>query len=520
MTVPRNSASTTPVRHSLLIAGNGESAWTAAALLATALDPADWRIVVVSGGPPLDEFPAESTRPEFLALLANLNVEEHDVLRQCNGTFRLATWFTDWREQGHEFWIPCTPLRAAARRLDLIDAWSHESVHGRIRRPLHSYSLNWAAALTGRGPMGIAGPSPLTRDAAFAVHVDSRLLTRWLRKLALQRGVEEIPEVPVSSVPRTGGGCSGLVTSTGVRLAGDFFLIATAAESPLMRALDSDLRSSQRTLQSWADQRPPLRVETTRTVADGPVPACSRITAVPDGWILQTPLASTTLVSRVSCDQSDVEDANGGESGDAAFAIRRLRPGHRESWWRHNVLTLGSAACQLDPVTNSSRLLLQQSLELLLELFPEPAAPDHSAAVFNKRMTQAACEQRDFARLHALPGGRRDPGFWRRCTDAPLSDSLRSRLSVFESCGQWDSLPAGGIAEIELWHLLAGCGRRPRWHASAECRPPESDPSALLQSAVQSNDRQVRLLDRHEDVLRIIHGGSGTQSPDQTRQAS
>lgn len=169
----------------LIIVGNNESAWMAAALLAAHSAPLECRVTVLAGSSVQAEFPAESTLPSFQGLLANLRIDEHEMLRACQGTYCLATQYSDWVQCERDFWKPFAAESPRGAAMSLFEGWHSERSRGRLLRPFHSYSLHWGAALAGKSPYGFSGPSPISQSGSYSFHVDGKSLAGWLRTTAL-----------------------------------------------------------------------------------------------------------------------------------------------------------------------------------------------------------------------------------------------------------------------------------------------------------------------------------------------
>ena len=58
----------------IIIVGNNESAWMAAALLAAQSTPLECRVTVLANGPVQSEFPGEASLPSLRGLLTNLRI--------------------------------------------------------------------------------------------------------------------------------------------------------------------------------------------------------------------------------------------------------------------------------------------------------------------------------------------------------------------------------------------------------------------------------------------------------------
>ncbi len=508
----------------IVIVGNNESAWMTAAYLSLRIQKLDCRITVVSNGRPIEEFPGESSTPSMLGLLENLRVDEHDMLRQTRGTYHLAKQFSDWVQNERDFWIPVSPLDIRQDCASLFPYWFSERSQGRLLRPFHSYSLHWGAALAGKGPYGFSGPSPISRAAAYAFHIDGQAFATWLRSVAMALGTEEIVG-EVGTVATNGrGGIAQLKLQTGTTVASDFFVDCTGAESRLMReTLKDEFHSSQSRL--LCDRTVSIRLPGRRQV-----PPFTRITGLEAGYAWQIPLSNSinlgyAFSSRFATDESALQQLknllildgllanNGVDSSSPAEEplqpkYKSLNPGRQSHFWRDNVIAFGTAACVLDPLLSASRHLTQLAIESFIDLFPERQSNRASEKYFNERMTHAHDELLDLAQLHYSLSKRTDTDFW-RAAKTSASTNLEQKLALYQASGTVGQLAPETMTEASYWYLLAGCGRLPT-RPTLQAR--SVDPAGvqqLLRDQLKANEQALKDLPLHEELLDWIHMDGG-----------
>ena len=101
---PRPEAVAGRLPKRVVIVGNNESAWMAAAYL--------WSPVRETGLPNhgrcqrssrVVNSPGESSLPSLRGLLSNLQIDEHQMMQQTQGTYHLATQFSDWVQSERDF---------------------------------------------------------------------------------------------------------------------------------------------------------------------------------------------------------------------------------------------------------------------------------------------------------------------------------------------------------------------------------------------------------------------------------
>ncbi len=495
----------------VVIVGHNESAWMAAAYLGRHFAKLDCKFTVVSSGQSRGEFPGESSLPSLRGLLSNLQIDEHQMMQQTQGTYHLATQFSDWVQTERDFWKPLAATAHRSAGLSLFEAWFAERSAGRLLLPFHSYSLNWGASLAGKSPYGFSGPSLSSQSGAYAFHLDGNDFAAWLRQIALAAGVEEITSDIASLASNGRGGVAQLRLTTGSAVAGDFFIDCTGGEARLMRAVTTDA------YESWNDRLLCDRRIAVRLPSRRQVPPFSRITALEAGWSWQFHLAKSidvgySFASQFVTDEVAWQQLRESLLMDGIPAVDDITPtfsaspcGRQTKFWRDNVLTLGTAACQMDALVCAGRHLSLLGIEMFMELFPERSVNKASVDYYNERMALAVDEIRDFAQLHYSLSKRTDSPFWRAATNVPASANIKQRLALYDACATVGPLAPEAFAEFEYQHLLAGCGRLP---SKPTVNSRSADPAMIqqgLRSLLKSNEAALKDLPLHEELLDWIH---------------
>jgi tryptophan halogenase len=495
----------------IVIVGNNESAWMAAAMLAVHSAPLECRVTVLANGPVQSEFPGEASLPSLRGLLANLRIDEHEMMRHCQATYCLATQFSDWVQCERDFWKPFSAEPNRPTSMSLFEGWHVERSRGRLLRPFHSYSLHWGAALAGKSPYGFSGPSPISQSGSYAFHVDGQSFASWLKAIALQSGTEEVSGV-IQQVAKNGrGGVAQVKLTNGTTLAGDFFIDATGSESRLMGVTLND------EFLSWNDRLPADRMIQIRLPGRRQIPPYTRITGLPAGWSWQIPLANSIdsgylFQSSVSSDDEALHQFQSLLKLDGIKLEKLPEPsimpfasGRRTSFWRDNLLALGTASCRIDPLTSAGRHLTQLGLEMFLELFPDRSCNRTLSEYYNERMRMATEEIRDASQLHYLLSKRKDSEFWRNAATLAASSELIQRLALYDAVGHVGHLTPEALPEAGYLYLLTGCGRLP---ASPTLQARAADPNQIqqgLRDLLKFNETTLKNLPLHEELLDWIH---------------
>lgn len=348
----------------IVVLGGGTAGWMAALGLATALPRAGITVVeseevgIVGVG--------EATFPSIRSFHQIVGVDEADFLRASNGTFKLGIEFADWRMRGDRYFHTFGDFGP----LTGPDApWAQ---YRRVRQGgsdvgmLGEQCLPTVMALHGR----FCAPAP-ERGARFdyAYHFDAVLYGRYLGGLAQQRGVRRIEGKVVDVARRADGGVAHLVLADGRTVEGDLFVDCSGFASLLLG------RTLGVPFVDFSHWLPVDRAWACPVAHHGAhLPPYTRATALEAGWAWRIPLQNRTgnghvFASRYISEAHAREQLLARLDGPPLAEPRLLRftTGHRQQFWRHNVVGLGLATGFLEPLESTSIYLVQSGLGRLIE---------------------------------------------------------------------------------------------------------------------------------------------------------
>ena len=285
--------------------------------------------------------------------------------------------------------------------------------------------LPTAMALQGR----FCAPAP-ERGARFnyAYHFDAIQYGRYLRGLAVGRGVRRIEGKVVDVARRPDGGVAHLTLADGTAVAGDLFIDCSGFASVLLGgALGTPFVDYSHWLpvdRAWA-----CPVERSGT----DLAPYTRATALEAGWAWRIPLQNRTghghvFSSRYISEERARDQLLAQLDGPPLSDPRLLRfaTGRRERFWQHNVVGLGLATGFLEPLESTSIYLVQSGLGRLMELL-QSGKPVKEASVnaYNTGLARQFERIRDFIILHYCLTERRDSPFWRDMATMALAGHPR-----------------------------------------------------------------------------------------------
>ncbi len=476
----------------VVIAGGGTAGWMAAALLAKTMGPtieihlvesADIGIVGVG----------EATIPPIREFNAVLGLDEHDLLRRTQGTFKLGIQFRDWGRLGdcymHAFGYIGRDLGLGS----FHQYWLRGLQEGHAGR-FWDYSVNETAALANRfDPAEKLPHSPLP-GIQYAFHFDAALYARYLREYSERRGVVRTEGMIVDVERRAADGfIQALVLADGRRLAGDLFIDCTGFRALLIgKALGTGY-------EDWSHWLPCDRAVAVASEPVRPLGCYTQATAHQAGWQWRIPLQHRIGNGHVyssrylSDDQATavlLDNLDGRPLGEPRPL--RFTAGRRRICWNRNCVALGLASGFLEPLESTSIHLIQTGISLLVRLFPDRRFEPANIDEYNRQCLSYFDRIRDFLILHYKATQRGDSPFWRDCAQIVAPERLQHRLALFEAVGGVYRESLELFAEPAWLQVMLGQNIVPRGYhgiadgiGSAQLRQFLQDLKTIIQGAVQ-----------------------------------
>lgn len=482
---------------SIVILGGGTAGWMAAASFARFLKPLGCRIEVVESEEIGTIGVGEATIPPVMDFIRLLGIDENDLIRKTQGTFKLGIRFHDWAEPGHSW---CHPFGETFPKIDGVPFnayWTKQFLTGQAG-PAKDYSLAAAAAEQGKfSRLTAAGP------LAYALHMDASLFARTLRSYAEARDVIRTEGRVVSVAQRaTDGYIESVALEDGRKIEGDLFIDCSGFDGLL---IEQTLKTGYEAWNEWlpCDRAVAVPVRQTR------VPATyTQVKALEHGWNWRIPLQHRTgngfvYSSEFFSDEQALETlkahADGEEMNDPL--VIRFTNGRRKLFWNKNVVSLGLASGFLEPLEATNLHLIQRGLELLYKLFPnrdfEPADRD----CYNAQLAGEFAEVRDFLLLHYVASNREDSAFWRRAKAVSLPDSLKERIDLFRGYGRLLDEDCS-VFPVQSWYkLLASYGVHPRHYDPIADALDPATVTATLEKLKSNAQQAVQSLPTHGEYI-------------------
>jgi tryptophan 6-halogenase len=513
----------------VVILGGGTAGWMTASYLQKVFE-GSVRITLLEA-PTIPRIGVgEATVPNLQRVFFDrLGLAEDDWMRHCNGAFKMAVKFVNWRHRAAgeppQHFYHSFGLIPNVDNIPLSHYWVQR------RRDGHTEPVDYACYR--EPPLMDANRGPRYADGRpatwYAWHFDAARVAEYLTTLATQWGTTHVIDQFDHAELDERGFITALHTKTGRVLAGDLFidcsgfrglLINQTINEPFVDMSDYLLCDSAVATQIPHDDE-----------RHGVEPYTSAI-AMRNGWTWKIPMLTRfgtgyVYSSRFSSEDDAVREFAtlwGLDPDKTPLNRIRFRVGRNRRAWVKNCVSIGLASCFVEPLESSGIYFIYAAIYQLAKHFPDKRFDQHLLDHFNREIEFMFDDTRDFIQAHYLAASRQDTPFWtanRR--DLKRSDSLQQKLDTYTS-GLTVNMP---VADENAYYsnfetefrnfwtnssyycILAGLGLTPeRPLPTLALRPTALRQAADAFQSVKRKQRELlaSLPSNYECLMRIHHG--------------
>ena len=421
----------------ILIVGGGTAGWLTACRLAAAATPGALQVTLIES-PDLPTIGVgEGTWPTMRRTLERIGIPESEFLVACDASFKQGSRFDGWKTGAGDdrYYHPFVAPPALDPR-DLVEGWQQASA-----------GVPFAEAVCAQPKACALDLAPRQRSMPdyagalnYAYHLDAAKLAALLTKHATQTlGVRHVRDHVTEVVMADNGDVAGVRTRENGAVEADLFVDCTG-HAALLIGEKFGVPFVDRSAQLFNDRALAVQVP----VAEGSAIASQTIgTAHSAGWIWDIGLptrrgvgcvySSVHLSDEAAAETLEAYVRQTGASLDG-LSPRRLtfRSGHRSEFWRGNCVAIGLSAGFLEPLEASAIVLIELSLDALIDNFPATRdAMDVQSKRFNRLFAYRWDRIVDFLKLHYAVSSRSEP-YWQEHREAfAIPDSLRDLLRIW-----------------------------------------------------------------------------------------
>ena len=456
----------------VVIVGGGTAGWMSAAAMAKIIGAMPGlKIELVESDEIGTVGVGEATIPQINLFNQLLGLDERDLVRATNATYKLGIEFRDWTRIGHRYVHPFGFYGLDMLGIEFHHFWLKGQTLGDPHL-LDDYSLGVVAGLESRflHPRPDQPNSPLSR-IGYAFQFDASLYAAYLRRLAESWGVVRT-EGRIVDVVQNGetGFIEAIVLQDGRQIPGDLFLDCSGFRALL---IEQRLGAGFEDWSKWLPCDRALAVACERSDDQQPL---TRSTARTAGWQWRIPLQHRTgngyvYSSAHICDDEAAETLLANLDGKPIADPRplRFRAGHRKRSWVKNVVAIGLSGGFLEPLESTSIHLIQTGIARLMTLFPTRRFDRVEIERYNQMTVREYVDIRDFLVLHYRATERDDSEFWNYCRTLEPPEGLAEKLDMFRSSGRIFREHEELFTETSWLAVMVGQGVRAKaYHPAAD----------------------------------------------------
>ncbi len=422
---------------SIVIVGGGTAGWMTAVSLVKFFKASNVRVRLIESEQIGTIGVGEATIPPIMHFIRAAGIDENDLVRKTQSTFKLGIEFKDWTRVGHRYIHPFGHTGFDVGPVAFSAYWLKAFREGKASR-LDEYSLEATAAYAAKFMRPVqAANSPLEK-ITYALHFDASLFARYLRAIAEACGVERTEgKVQAVALQPDNGFIRALTLESGEQIEADLYIDCSGFRGLL---IEGALHSGYENWNHWLPCDRAVAVPCQRTEA---LSSYTRVTAKAAGWQWRIPLQHRigngyVYGSNFIGDEQARDELLSSIEGKAFAEPLKLQfaTGRRKLFWNKNCVAIGLSAGFLEPLESTSIHFIQRGIALLLSYFPDRHFSTADIDRYNKIVAGEYERVRDFLVLHYSCTERDDSEIWRYCRSIEKPDSLRERIELFQSFGR------------------------------------------------------------------------------------
>jgi len=479
----------------VVIAGGGTAGWMAAAALSKLIGKAI-NITLIESDEIGTVGVGEATIPPIKTFHKLLGIDEQDMMRRTNATFKLGIQFENWAQKNDSYIHSFGATGKECWAGEFHHFWLHGLRHGQTK-PFGDYCFELQAAKANK--FTLSKQLPLN----YAYHFDATLYAQYLREFSEKLGVIR-HEGKISSVQKSAetSNITQLTLESGHCITGDLFIDCTGFKGLL---IEQALHTGY---EDWSHVLPcdsAIAVQTAPIEEPRPY---TRSIARDSGWQWRIPLQNRVGNGLVYCskyvtDEQAMSTLMDNIEGEVLTQPRiiKFKTGRRRKGWNKNCIALGLSSGFIEPLESTSIHLVMSGIIRLLRLFPFEGITDTIVKEYNNKLDSELNAIRDFIILHYKATERNDSEFWNHCRQMEIPESLSHKIDLFKQSGRV-FLDDGDIFRVDSWtQVMLGQRLMPEQHHQIANIMNEKELAQFFNSLSTPIDKAVQQLPSHQAFI-------------------
>jgi tryptophan 7-halogenase len=446
----------------IVILGGGTAGWMTAAALAKVNSPPQFSITLVESDDIGIIGVGEATIPTIHWFNRLIDLNEADLIRETQATYKLGIEFVNWNGVGSRYFHPFGRYGGPHDASMFYHRWIRAKLASAVRSH-QDYSLTTQAARAGRFAPPSNDPNSILATLGYAYHFDASLYAAFLRRRCESKGVRRVEgKVNRISQDPESGFITSLTTHREEIIEGDLFIDCSGLRAIL---IEGTLHAGFDDWSHWLPCDRALAVPSERV--QDPIPY-TRSTAHAAGWQWRIPLQHRTgngivYSSKFWSDEQAAETLKSHLDARALAEPRLIRflAGRRRQAWSKNVVAIGLSSGFLEPLESTSIHLIQSGIAKLLSLFPARDCYPQTAEQFNRVFAADVESIRDFLIMHYHRSAGRSEPLWEYCQHTPLPEALAYKMAHFTHTGRIVLTTDELFKEASWFAVMMGQGLEP-----------------------------------------------------------
>jgi len=512
----------------IVVIGGGTAGWLTA-LYAQAVMP-NKRITVIESDKIGILGAGEGTTPDIIRIFDAIGIPVSQLIKETSCVIKNGVRFINWNGGGdkdaffHSFHL-YGDLKPSYYKVDELICSTPYQFTAPIFKNKSFEDLDFFSKLCeeNRLPFYKDETQPLLGDdpifkyqnvGAFAVHFDASKLAKFLKKIAMERGIRHIEGIVKEYAQDVDGDVRSLLLDSGKTISCDFVFDCSGFASFFNKKFGSEWISYAKHLPT--DSAVPFFIPINK---EEEIPPYTQAIAMKYGWMWKTALQDrygcgyvfdSSLITQEQAIE-EIEEYLGFEPYFPRKEAFKFNAGYYDTPWQHNVISIGLASGFIEPLEATSLWVATTSLGRVL------SAPEllHSRDIrivndFNDFFKGMNEEILNFIYWHFYTD-REDTEFWKKFTKENAPKGLKKIIDLLESrLPQYDDF-ADSIWPISSW-MKVGLGHNNKYiKENAEEHNDHHQTTLYFQKVyTEYNEKQKHILPKfvtHREFLEDLAGG-------------
>ena len=497
----------------IVVVGGGSAGWLAACYLAATQSPKAVTVTLIESPNIPTLGVGEGTWPSMRNTLSTIGIPEAQFLSSCNASFKQGSKFVGWRNDQDSYYHPFM-VPSGYNEINLAAQWQNFMPTTNYDHALSPQPMVCEQSLA---PKQLATPD-YAYVTNYGYHFDAGQLTKLLTEHGTKKlGVHHIIDDVTAVNTHPNSHIKVLECKSTSPVEGDLFIDCSGMKSLLL---------SQHYGIAWQNvdhillNNSALAAQVPYQDEQAPIQSTTIATAQQHGWTWDIGLyhrrgvglsyASDFTSSQQAQDTlANYLDSTGVNSQDLDFRELSFSPGYRDKFWHKNCLAIGMSAGFIEPLEASALAMVELSLNMLTEEFPQNS--EHMEIVakrFNQRFSYRWQRVIDFVKLHYVLSERNEPYWLAQRAEETIPEQLREWLTLwqYQSPSRHDFIENEEIFSSSSYqYVLYGMGYKTQFSDSAISQKDQAIFQHLQTEQQQHQQKLLSALPSNRAYLSQLH---------------